>query len=611
MAAICGIYFFEKSQRVDKRDLARMADKMLHRGSGGTKYVLQHNSGLAYRYSHPSHIDDSEPTISENSMTSAVMDGCIYNCDSLAHSLQGHGYRLQRTIPSELLISLYRENDLTFLPQLDGAFSFAIWDQERNRFILSRDRFGVKPLYYFEDREGVIFASEIKAILEVLREKPSVNLFALQEYLTFRYVSGSSTMFVGIKELLPGHCIVWSGNNKIKKQYWSAEDALDSDGTQHFDREDMESLLKEAIKKRIRYAHRVGANCSGGIDSGLVTAFTGPLMDEPLNTFTVGFEEKGWDERYFAALTAKKYNSTHHELVIKSQHFSENLPQLNWYNDEPLSDPNSVLVSLLAHYSKDRIDLLLTGEGADEVFLGYPRYNLLNFYSMSFLLPQVLRSVLIGLISLSRNRRLKKLTLTLQQNPSDAIVFNSAFVHRDIVNNVINKDLQFYSYSSRHKLLEDLYEDDYVLRTMAYEIKTYLLSSLNRLDKMNMACGLETATPFLDNDLFEFALRMPKNLKIRYLSNKCALRELAKKYLPPENLKMPKSGFGVPISKWFVTDSSLREILNDLKGDSFINQVCNKDNLNNLIHQHINKKFDFSEILWLITNLYLWHKQFF
>lgn len=614
MTAICGIYYFDKTRHVYKRDLEKMLETMKHRGLLGAKFFVHGNIGLSCRYSQLQYSHEFEAMGNPASEISSVIDGLIFNYDSLAHSAEIDYQGFASYKSSQLIACLYKKEDISFLDRLDGMFSWAIWDGERSRLVLARDRFGTKPLYYFEYNAGVIFASEIKAILRVLKEKPNVNLSALQEYLTFRYIAGSSTLFEGIKELQPGHYIFWSGNKKIEKIYWSVvEDVQEEDKSQnlHYHQDCIENLLKRAIKKRMGFSNKVGANCSGGIDSGLVTAFSSFMMEEPLSTYSVGFEEKGWDERYFAALTAKKYHTDHHELLAKSDVFANQLPRLNWYNDEPISDPNSVFVFLLAKYSSEIVDLLLTGEGADEVFLGYPRYNLLNVYSLTLSLPNPLRSTLICLMQLVDNRRVNKLKSTLCLNPLDAIIYNSAFVPQTTIKDVLDPDLQCPEFSFRKEILRNIEGKDLLIKTMIYEIQTYLVSSLNRLDKMNMAVGLETATPFLDNDLFEYALRIPKNLKIKLFSNKYILRKLGLKYLPLENLKMPKSGFGVPISEWFKADRVLKNFLEEVKSNSFMSEFFDKKKLNQLINQHVKAEYDHSEIIWLITNFYLWHQQFY
>jgi asparagine synthase (glutamine-hydrolysing) len=506
----------------------------------------------------------------------------------------------------------YRRHELSSLVGFNGDFAIAIWDVTRNRLVLARDRFGARPLYYFEDRERLIFASEIKAILEIIGERPSINLSLLPEYLMFRYTFGSETLLEGIKEVMPGQHIVWKGEAKAEEQYWRPAEVVEKGPiVSDYSDDRVRDLFKEAVRRRLNFGEKIGANCSGGIDSGLVTVFASEILEEPFDSYTIGFEERDWDERYYAGLTARKARTVHHEFEITSNEFSAELPSLNWHNDEPLSDPNSVLVYILAKHSKDSIDILLTGEGADEVSLGYPRYNLFNLYSLLYAKPSFLRSIASYGFSVSGNRRLKKLGETLMLDPHDAIIYNSAFVKEKVIAGLLKPEIDGQFLACRRDLLERMDNRiDPLARLMLYECQTYLLSSLKRLDKMNMIVGLETTTPFLDNDYFDFTLRIPNRHKITLINNKCALRRVASRVLPRENMKMPKSGFGVPIAKWFRTDSTLQELLNGLLSDSDMRQLFRRKELNRVIQGHMNEQFDNSEILWLLTNFYLWYKQF-
>ena len=225
--------------------------------------------------------------------------------------------------------------------------------------------------------------------------------------------------------------------------------------------------------------------------------------------------------------------------------------------------------------------------------------------------PFPLKSLATKGFSILGNRRLRKLGDALRHDPFNAIILNSAFVQQKTIKNILNQDLCSAFFTSRRNLLEEMdNENDLLTKLMLYECRTYLLSSLKRLDKMNMIVGLETATPFLDNDFFDYSLRTPNNAKISLFNNKCVLRNIASKVLPRENMKMPKSGFGVPISKWFRTDNTLRGFVSDLENDSFMGQLFRKEELNKIIKQHMNEQSDNSEILWLLTSFYLWYIQF-
>ena len=606
MGAIFGIRYFCDREAIDDDELVRMGSVMAHRGVA-EPYLSRSDKvriGCLKSRRDIGHTTTSSVAASD---VMAVLDGRIYSQRNESSDTHMHG-RPSLKASVDRIQDAYRRFGLSAFADFNGDFAIAVWNVASDSLILARDRFGARPLYYFEDETRFIFASEIKAILEVVQERPSLNLSLLPEYLMFRYAFGKDTWFNGIKEVLPGECIVRSGHALAEHKYWDPAEALRIESKNSDDM--LRKLFEQAVRRRVTSGEKIGANCSGGIDSGLVTIFACKALGAPIDSYTIGFEDSDWDERYYARLTAEKAGTLHHEIEVRSEEFSARLPELNWHNDEPLSDPNSVLVYLLANYSKQSLDLLLTGEGADEVALGYPRYNLLNMYSFVRGMPAFMRLVVSAGLLASGNRRLKKLGDSIRNEPIDAIISNSAFVKREVISRMLNFEIAEPFFAPRRTLLSGMSDKaDLLTKLMLYECQTYMPASLKRLDKMNMAVGLETTTPFLDNDYFDYALGMPKEAKISLFDNKCALRRLASDCLPRENMKMPKSGFGVPIARWFRSDAGLRELVNELVNDRDMCQLFRKKELENIVQDHMIKRIDNSEVLWLIVSFYLWYRQ--
>ncbi|MCI0561644.1 MAG: asparagine synthase (glutamine-hydrolyzing) [Nitrososphaera sp.] len=612
MAAIYGIYARNRNGPVHGHELEKMAGSMKHRGRAEGRNASGTGSRCGLLCSGRSAANATK-AFRRAPDVEAVVDGEIFNL----HSLLGDPQCLVRSDYSNTstqIAKFYHDENVSFLSQLNGYFAIAIVDKIQHSLVLARDRYGARPLYFYEDGERVIFASEIKAIYSVVKERLSADVSLLPEYLTFRYVFGNSTMFSGVKQVLPGQYMVWSGTKKIAREYWTAlsvlkaRKSLDSECSV----DEVEHLLKQSIVKTTKGASQIGCNCSGGIDSGLLTALTSSATGQAIDSFTIGFKEKTWDERSWAAQTANKYATNHQELEVNSSDFAAVLNKLNWYNDEPLSDPSSVLLYLLGKYSKDKLDVLLTGEGADEVFLGYPRYNLFNVYANVQFLSASIKSLIVQGLRLMGSRRMRKVGSTLSYDYANAIMFNSAFVDQETVKRILDPEVYSLGFPCRQRLLEELQvEIDPVNKLMLYETRTYLPSSLTRLNKMNMAVGLVTATPFLDNELFEYALQVPKTKKLSLLQNKCILRRLASRYLPGEVLRMPKSGFGVPIAEWFAKDATLKDIIHGMTDDTFMQQVISRDEVSGLIRRHVGGICDHAEILWLLTNVYMWHQEYF
>lgn len=612
MSAICGIWNCESSETQKREALERMINTMAHKRQGVIELCCNDFIGMAWTTTCGTGVA-SDIGYKAGSNSICAFDGILYNNDLLlpndeAYSIKRHNYDIAKVI-----LQLYVKHGISFPEKLDGVFSIAIWDAAKQQLYLVRDRFGSRPLYYYFKNGNIVFASEIKAIISVLGQAPSLNNTKLTEYLAFRSICGPQTIYNGIKEVLPGHCVRVNGSGISEEPHWKIEDYIVEDSSRNikYYESGIEELLRNAVTKRVKQSKRVGANCSGGIDSGLVTAFASIMNDDrSIETFTVGFNETGWDERYFANLTAQKYRTNHSEVVVSCKEFVDSLPFLNSENDEPLSDPNSVLLYLLGQFSTGRIDLLLTGEGADEALLGYPRYNLLNIYRYMRYLPKSLYEMAKWGCALLPARKIRKLRQTLQYEPLDAVLLNSSFVASSDLKKILREDFLDVQYNQRKSIIEAMKNQEDVLRNiMAYDIRTYTSSSLKRLYKMNMSVGLEVANPFLDKELFEFVLSIPLKYKISLLDNKIVLREIAKKYLPEKNMKMPKSGFGVPLVKWFKESSVLNNYFEEMYLDKSMKELFIIDEVKNYVKMHREGSSDFSEILWLVLNLYIWHSE--
>lgn len=614
MGAICGICENRIVREPERGPLDQMLKAMAHRGRGQENLFLSGNVALAWKNSY----QKTRPEIGSTQISSkfpvCAFDGLLFNYDDF-NAANGQQERDFRNVDfSKIISDLYFSINLSFIDKLDGVFALAIWDPGKRRLLLARDRFGSRPLYYCENNGRILFASEIKGILSTFNTKPTFNPDVLSEYLTFRSVIGPKTFFKGIKEVRPGHYLIFQNGEITEKKYWDIEDSIQEGNVREYAyyEKGVEELLREAVTKMARFFPRVGANCSGGIDSGLVTAFASAVNNEDtLETYTVGFNEKGWDERYYAGLTARKYGTKHSEIVVNRDEFVNTLDFLNWQNDEPLSDPNSVLLYLLGKFSHYRIDVLLSGEGADEALLGYPRYNLLNLYSVIKSLPSSFQSLTNWSCSLVPKRRFQKLYSALEYEKFNAVVMNSSFVPPAILKKILKKDVLNTNFEEREEIIKLVRnQKDLLHGIMVYDIKTYTANSLKRLDKMNMAVGLEVLNPFLDKKLLDFILNVPRQYKISYLNNKIILRNIAKRYLPAKNIKMPKSGFGVPIGVWLATNSIVYSLFEKMFIDQEMKNYFEIQELKMIFYMHRDNIYDYSEILWLVLNFYLWHTNY-
>jgi len=487
-------------------------------------------------------------------------------------------------------------------------FAFAIWDTRARTLFLARDRMGVKPLYYAETPRGFVFGSEIKAILASRLLPMRCREEALAEYMVFRQVAGNETLFHGVNSLPPACTMIRANGRGRISRYWSPQPPPDRlpVGFQEA-RRTLAGLLQDSVKMRMISDVPLGTFCSGGLDSSLVTAIAASLKGEPVNTFSVGFEEPDYDESGYAALVSRRYGTVHHELRLTNAEYSELLPQMVWHNDEPLNFANSVQIFALSRLARQHVTVVLTGEGSDELFAGYPRYRIPGLTRSYRHVPAPLRRLLaLG----SRDHRLDKLNRYVDRTADDVLLFNSSFVQAtDVATLCPSLPAPVLDY--RRQSLEKtaaLARDD-AARLSLLDQETYLVSILHRQDKMSMAACIESRVPFMDYRIVELANGLPTAHKIRYGSAKALVKAVARDWLPAEIVNRRKSGFGVPLERWFRANSGLGERLLALC-DSAPSDIFDRAVLKRLTAEHRSGERDHSEILWAALNVCLWRDAF-
>jgi len=593
-----------------------MRDIMIHRGPDDEGIYLNNNVGFGFRrlsiidlqYGH-------QPMCNEDGTIWLVFNGEIYNHSDLRKELISKGHKYKTRTDTETIIHLYEEEGVDGFKKTNGMFSFAIWDERKKKLVLARDRLGIKPLYFTKTKEGITFASEIKSILEDKRVKRELEDEGLLEYLVFRFMAGSKTMFRNIISLLPGHILVYQNGSIETAKFWDTvppEDIFDIDENDSVNQ--LDELLSDSVKLRLMSDVPLGTFCSGGVDSSLTSAYAQQLTNMNLNTFSVGFKEAAFDESYYAEMVSKKYGTQHHQITIDNYTFSESLPKLIWHNDEPINHANSVQIYHISKLAKQYVTVVLTGEGADELFGGYPRYLIAKMYQKSRWLPRQFRNLLKGLTSLSSSHRINKLGRFLPLSLPEMITLNSFFSDWLLAKNIltVNCDIQTVI-DSRLSLLGNIdYSNNNVMKNLfRLELKTYLVSILNRQDKMSMAASIESRVPFLDHRLVEWGLRIPTNLKLKGVQTKYIVKKLSERMLPDEVVYRKKSGFGVPISDWLRDKKGLGRYL-DLITEPKCKQrgYLNSKETERLVNEHISRKSDHGEILWELINLELWSRIF-
>jgi len=648
MCGICGIYEYGVSQpAVSDSLVVRMRDTMTHRGpdDAGVYVTKDRRVGLGNR--RLSIVDLSSagrnPMPNEDGRVWITFNGEIYNHELLRPGLEAKGHSYRSRTDTETIIHLYEERGLDFVNELEGDFAIGLWDEGVRRLVLARDRIGVKPLYYTLTGGRLIFASEIKAILEHSSVSRDVDEEALYHYLTFMTTPAPQTLFAGIQKLPAGCMLTCDARGDVKiTRYWDAIPARIDSSIVKDERaiaEELRRLLKESIAKRMMSDVPFGVFLSGGVDSTANVALMAELMDRPVRTFTVGFHDNPiHNEIEEARFVAREYGTDHHEVLISQQELLDFLPELIFHQDEPIADPVCVplyYVSKLARETGTKV--VQVGEGSDELFCGYRDYALyLDLYNRVWRhlarLPAPIRRALAAAgqaLSLTGAARLlpkggKMLPDVFRRLAEGEELFWSGSFIFDEVNKrrlllpeaqkrlgASGKDgLSSYSVvrSDLDRLLAAKPDADQLLQMSYQELKLRLPELLlMRVDKMTMATSVEARVPYLDHKLVEFAMSIPSHLKYRDGETKYILKRALEGVIPERVLNREKKGFGVPIDEW------MRGPFGGFVEESLFNSSLRRRRLfdygfvKHILTEHQEGRANYSFFLWSLLNLSLWY----
>lgn len=578
---MCGIVgFVDKRNKLIPVEQHRIIESMLkrieHRGRDGEGVFVKER--IAFGHTRLSIIDVSttanQPFISNDGSLVLAYNGEIYNYFELDRILRKtHHYRTN--CDTETLLRAYEEWGNEVVKKIQGMFAFSLFNTNRQTILLAADRFSIKPLYYVDTGRFFAWASEAKALLELPDFIPTFNLDSLPEFLMFRQYGGCETPWKEIKRLLPAHTLEYhiETGKIIEVEYWKESQEIGRElGTD----QELFQILKRAVERHLIADVPVGLQLSGGLDSSLIASLACKIKTQQFHTFSIGLKDKDWNEFNYSMLVAAQIGSMHHELVFSEDDFCRLLPFAIYQHDEPLSHSHSIPILILSSEARKFVKVLLSGEGADELFGGYRRYQQL------FNAPQD-REIQIGL---------------------------SAFNHEDEMRIVFPK-LGHDDFSYRRSILEAASDLSYVEQVLALDRKTYLQSLLIRQDKMGMAANLENRVPFLDFEVVTAALNLPVERKVTPNDFKIALKSAARNVLSPEIVNRKKCGFGLPVGDWLRHEHGLGRYLKLFSSsNSFIGSIANMRVLNERIDDHLSGKADHTELLWVAINLELWHRIF-
>jgi asparagine synthase (glutamine-hydrolysing) len=637
MCGICGVWEYGASEgSIDTSLIARMRDEMTHRGPDDCGELLfdQNRGGFGFR--RLSIIDLSaaghQPMHGCDESTWLVFNGEIYNHAELRTGLEARGHKYASRTDSETILHLYEERGVDFIHDIEGDYAIALWDAAKQQLVLVRDRIGVKPLYFYHRDGRFIFASEIKAILQHPVVTADIDEQSLYHYLTFLTTPAPTTLFRNIQKLPAGHVLTLKRDGSLDvQQYWDALPPVQPiirDESEH--RAEILRLLRDSIRKRMMSDVPFGVFLSGGVDSSANVALMSELMSRPVETFTVGFSDAEYlNELQSARRIANQFGTNHHEVIISEKEMQEFLPRLVFHQDEPIADPVCVPLYYVSQLARDSgTTVVQVGEGSDEIFSGYDNYVrhlriYESFWRHAEALPRALRR---ALSSLSRpaleatGRKRAAIELIRRLGADEPLFWGGAVVYDETFKpRVLSQSLRkrMNGLSSLHvvepylkRIENDRPQSDFLARMTYLELKLRLPELLlMRVDKITMATSVEARVPFLDHHLVEYALGVPRSLKVEGTTGKHILKRALENILPHDLLYEPKRGFGAPVREWF------REGLGGWFDEHLINSSMRKRDLLDygfvarMLEEHRSGKRDWGFHLWALLNLSLWYER--
>ena len=623
MCGICGVYEYKHQATVDRQLLCSMLQVIQHRGPDDEGMHLDGAVGLGNR--RLSIIDlpgGRQPIYNEDGSIVIVFNGEIYNYRDLATQLRQRGHVFTTASDTEAIVHLYEDLGEDCVRELRGMFAFAIWDSRRRRLFLVRDRLGIKPLYYTELSDRLIFGSEIKAILQHPAVQARLDLEGLSNFLTLKYVPAPQTMFDGIFALPPGHVLTCDESGVTIRSYWDlsfARDGVRRESEAAY-AEQLEALLQESVKIHLISDVPFGAFLSGGIDSSTVVALMSRFLSEPVKTFSVGFEGDGgeFSELPYARLVAEQYQTDHHEILMRPQDVIDLTEKIVWHLDQPVADEAALPNYMVAELASQHVKMVLTGEGGDELFAGYARYAGERLSPLFRYIPGSVKSLALAVSARVPGLRRPKLALYALCQPDEVARLTnwfSLFNHEmktALLSEAVRRALNGASTSSvfaEHLRRTDA--TDPLSRMLYVDTKLWLPDDLlARGDKTSMAASIEARVPLLDHKLVEFAASLPPDLKLKRLTRKYLLRKVSRAWLPAPIIDRKKKGFPVPISVWFRNEA--RSFVRDILSRQAIRQrgLFDPGSVEKLLDEHETGFADHGSAVWGLLSVELWHRLF-
>jgi asparagine synthase (glutamine-hydrolysing) len=623
---MCGIYGVLDFSRCGRTGplLARMGEVIEHRGPDDQGHYESGAVGLGMR--RLSIIDVAgghQPIANEDATVWLVLNGEIYNFQALRDELIKKGHIFRTRSDTEVIVHLYEEEGTNFFKRLRGMFGLALWDAKRERLVLGRDRIGEKPLYVLRESGRLLFASELKSILEVEGVRRRINFTALQEYLALGYVPAPLTLLEGIEKVLPGHYLVVEKGQIVDHEYWDVPLGQTDQRSEAEWVEAVREKLLETVQSQLVSDVPLGAFLSGGIDSSMIVAAMARLTGRPVKTYSIGYEgaQSYYNELPYANLVAKAFGTDHHEIIVRPE-VSELLPKLIWHLDEPIADSACLTTYLVSRLARESVTVILSGVGGDELFGGYRRYLGDSVHRWYRYLPRAVRQTLLPAIFKrvpqdratawkDYARYAAAFVKTAELNPAarytSYVTLLSPNVQHELLRVTDQADGNDAAAASLQSYFAKCTDSDSLARIMYVDLKTSLPDDLLALtDRMSMAASVECRAPLVDYELLELASHIPSELKVRGLTMKYLLKKAVAPWVPREVIERKKRGFGAPVGSWLRDD--LLPLTRDLLSEERVRErgLFHWPVVEGILRAHQEQRADHTDQVFALIALETW-----
>lgn len=608
---MCGIAgYIDFNKQPQKSQILKMLQAIAYRGPDQKGTYIDNNVAIGIQ--RLSIIDlktGNQPMQNEDQSITVVFNGEIYNFLQLKSALEKKGHRFKTKSDTEVLVHLYEVYGFGMSKYLKGMFAFVIWDKKKNLIFLSRDSAGIKPLCYWQKGNQLIFGSELKTILTHPQVKRNINLQALKMYSSLGYIAGELSIFDGIYKLLPGHNLIFSKQGKKIQNFYTSTQNVDSPP-------DFNLILEKSVISHAISDVPIGVFLSGGIDSSLVTYYLTKNINNKINTFSINFEEKSFDESYYAEIVAKQLGTIHHKDTFNVKDVLKLFPILTEKLDEPLADPSLFPTFKVCKLASKYVKVVLSGDGGDELFGGYPTYqgHLVASHLRRFL-PQPLKDILYILVSLfpissnnyPKTEVFKQFLKGIHSPPFQRhlLWMSLGNYHNDILNKETFQD----GYLENLDLLENIIKkieknsDNLITKMQLFDFETYLIDDLLvKVDRASMYNSVEIRVPILDKDVIETAFATTSHVSL--FNTKKILRSLLKNKFPASIVNRSKKGFGIPLAKWI--NGELENLIEEHLENPQLYQYFNKAKIQQIWTAHRQQKQDNAKLLWMLTMFSGW-----